>query len=97
MKLFSDDTGSISAASWFILVLFTALFVWAGLGKVLDMLTSYQAMYILANPSMPVSSDRMQVTTWMIAGWGAVLVLGIVLPLIFYAVVIAKRRIDSEV
>jgi hypothetical protein len=97
MKFFSDDTGSISAASWFILVLFTALFVWIGLAKVTDMLTAFQAGYILANPSMPVSSDRMQVTTWMIAGWGAVLVLGIVLPLLYYAIIVAKRRIDSEV
>ena len=97
MKLFSDDTGSISAASWFILVLFTALFVWEGLGKAIDMLTSFQAGYILANPSMPLSSDRMQVTTWMIAGWGAVLVLGIVLPLLYFSIIVAKRRIDSEI
>lgn len=74
-----------------------SLFVWIALGVVFDKLTTFQYAFAMSNPALPVSQDRVNVTTWMIQGWWAWLVFGIILPIIFYGIKTAKERRDGVI
>jgi hypothetical protein len=92
-----DDSASSAMLAWFIVIFLFSLFVWIGLGVVTDKLTVFQFEFSQANTNIPVSQDRVNITTWMIQGYWAWLVFGIIIPIMFYAIVVAKRRMDAGV
>lgn len=97
MKAIFNDEGSAAVLAWFVVVLLILLFVWIGLSVATDKLTNFQNAFAAANPQIPVSQDRVNVTTWMISGWWAWVLFGIVIPVIWYSIIVAKRRQDSMV
>jgi Na+/proline symporter len=91
------DGGSVAMIFWVPITIGFALFLFIGLGKVVDLLTQFQNHFQAANPSLPVSAARIQTTGWMITGFQALLVIGILLPVIYYAIITSKKRTNNNI
>lgn len=91
-----DENASVTMEIWIVVILFFGLFLWIGCGVVMDRLSGFQNAFA-ASSSLPVSSDRVWLTGMMINGYWALLIFAILLPILFYAIVVAKRRIDSGI
>ena len=96
LKKLTDDA-SATMVVWFPIILLFGLFLWIGMGVVYDRLSQWQYNFAIANPNLPVSADRIAFTGYATTTFQALLIFAIVGPLILYAVVVAKRRIDSQV
>ena len=92
-----NDQASAAILVWFVVMIMILLFVWIGLSVATDRLTSFQNAFAAANPDIPVSQDRVNITTWMISGWASWVLFGIIIPVIWYSIIIAKRRQDGMV
>lgn len=80
----------------FIFILFGGIFAWIGAGMVWDKLIA-GSIAVSSNSGMPVSVDRVNTINFLSTGFQMLIVIGIVLPAIIYAIVIARRRDPSEV
>jgi hypothetical protein len=92
-----SEDGSVAMIAWVPITIMFALFVFIALSKVFDILVSFQAKFALANPSIPVSPDRVMYTQWFIWGWQSLLLFAVVLPVLYYAILVARRRNDSNI
>lgn len=63
----------------------------------MDRLSLFQNSFAAANPNLPVSADRVWLTGMFITGYPALLIFSILVPILFYAIIVAKRRIDSGI
>ena len=89
-----SEDGSVALITWIPLTLIFSLFVWIALGKVVDILASFQLKFA-ASSGLPVSPDRVQYSSWMLTGYQALLLFAIVAPVIWYSICVARRRNDS--
>ena len=92
-----NEDGSVAMIAWVPITIMLALFIWIALGKVVDLLATFQNKFAAANPSIPVSPDRVMYTGWMLTGYQALLLVGIVLPILYYAIIVSRRRNDSNI
>jgi hypothetical protein len=90
-----NEMASASMIVLFFIIIFLGVFAWMGSGFVVDKLVKTQTD--MAQGGMPMSQDRLNLTNWLLIGFQAILVLGIVLPVIVYAVAVSRRRDDSLV
>ena len=95
MKLWDSEDGSTSILVWMVVIIFFGLFTWICLGVVNDKLTNFAFAFSQANPNIPVSQDRVNITNWMIQGWWAWPLIGLILPTIYYTIIISKKRQDT--
>ena len=95
--MIDNEDGSVAMILWIPATLFLGLFLWVSLSKVFDLLTNFQNHWALANPNMPVSPDRVMYTQWMIWGWQSLLLFAIVLPVLYYAIIVARRKTNSNI
>jgi len=95
--MIDNEEGSVAMILWIPATLFLGLFLWVSLSKVFDLLTNFQNHWALANPNIPVSPDRAMYTGFMILGWQSLLIFGLVLPVLLYALLVAKRRTNSNI
>lgn len=92
-----NEDGSVSMIFWVPATLGLGLFLIIALGKVVDLLTQFQAHFALSNPSLPVSADRITYTGYMITGFWAIIIVGLLIPVLYYAILVAKRRTQSNI
>jgi hypothetical protein len=97
MKVLSklNEEASAAGMAWFVVILLFSLFLWEGLGVVMDRMAAFQNTFAAGNSFIPVSADRVQVTQQMQLGWSAFILFGILLPIMVYIIIVAKRRIDG--
>jgi hypothetical protein len=91
-----NEEGSTSMMISFLTIIFGGVFAWIGSGYIVDKLVESGIAFNAAS-SIPMSMERANTINWLTTGFQLIIVLGIVLPAIVYAVVIAKRRSQSEV
>jgi len=90
------EDASVTMEIWVVVLLFFALFMFSALGVVMDRLSGFQASFA-AGSSLPVSADRVWITGAFIQGYWSLLIFSILLPILFYAIIVAKRRQDSGI
>lgn len=91
-----DERASATMMIWIPVLLMFSLFLWIGMGVVMDRLSGFQSAFA-ASSSLPVSSDRVWLTGMMINGYSALLIFSVVLPICVFGIVVAKRRMDSGI
>jgi len=95
LKQFGDEA-SAALSAWLIVILGVSTFLWIALSVVIDRLGTFQNSFAASTGFIPVSSDRVQVTQWMQMGWASFILLGILLPIIFFVIIRAKSRVDTQ-
>jgi hypothetical protein len=91
-----DENGSTSMIISFITIIFGGIFAWIGAGYVVDKLIASGIAFNAAS-SIPMSMERANTINWLTTGFQLLIVLGVVLPAIVYAIVVAKRNAESQV
>ena len=92
-----NDEASATMILWIPIVLMASLFLWIGLGKVFDSLSQFQYSFAAANPQMPVSADRVWITGAFTTGYTSLLIFSILMPVLVFSIIVAKRRIDGQI
>ena len=91
------DEASATMVLWVPIVLIASLALWIFLGRVMDVLANVQYSFAAANPGIPVSADRVMISQWFISGYQSLLIASILLPILIYSIIVAKRRIDGQI
>ena len=86
------STATIVNAIFIILI---GSFAWIGAGAMIDKIE--ESGLLLTTQGLPMSVERYNAITWMHYGFQLLLVLGIIVPVIIYSIILAKRRSSSEV
>jgi hypothetical protein len=87
------EEASAAMMAYFVLGVFFLLFATIGLWAIFDKMVVFQTdMITLTNSTMPVSAERITTTNFLIQAQYALPILGIVLPLLFFAVIMSWRK-----
>lgn len=92
-----NDRASVAAVVYFILVLMLSLFVWIGLGSVVDRMSVLGAGTGLDPALYPVSQNRVDTLNMLGNAYQGIPWLGGIFPMLIYTLVVAKRRMSGQV
>jgi hypothetical protein len=91
------DGGSVAMIFWVPITAGLGLFLWIALAKCVDLLTNFQNHFQAANPNLPVSAARIETTQWMITGYQSLIIISILLPILYFAIITAKKRTNNNI